>query len=225
MRWLDDLLAITPESWGRRLALVALFAVGLTMTMMGSMFYSMTGPIPYWLIPDIRLAASILTGLAVGLYAAGGGAARRGLALSTAAGVIIAFHLEEATVHWIGPIPGSITGTPVGILGTTGSLLALVAVLLLHVEVESHHLVADLTTRGATADEATALAARLRSAGSRRVLSVAVGVVGLAALVLALSPLFTVEVPGGALALIPGGILLLALAVALGRWVPKASTG
>ena len=221
MRWWDDLLAIPPASLGLRLLYALLLAVGVTMTMMGSMFYRLMGPIPYALIPDVRVAATLLTGLLAGAYAAGGGAHRRGLALWSVVGFVVAFHLEEATVHWIGPIPGSITGTPVGILGTLGSLLALVAVLLLHVEVEAHRLARDLMARGASEAEARGLASRLAAAGAGRVLSVAAGVAGLGALVLAVSPVFGTEAPGGAFALVPGGLLLLGVAVALARWVPR----
>lgn len=223
LQWWDDLLAIPPASMGRRILYAVLVAAGVTMTMMGSIFYANTGPIPYAFIPDVRIAATVLTGLFVGLYAAGGGAHRRGMALWSVVGFVVAFHLEEATVHWIGPIPGSITGTPVGLVGTLGSLLALVAVLLLHVEVEAHRLARDLEKRGAPEHESRALATRLAAAGTGRVLSIAAGVAGLGALVLAVSPVFGTEAPGGAFALIPGGLLLLAVAVAIGRWVPKAA--
>ena len=223
MKWWDDLLAIPSASLARRLGYSALMGVGVTMTLMGSIFYKNTGPIPYSFIPDVRVAAAVLTGLGTGAYAAGGGAHRRGMALWSVVGFVVAFHLEEATVHWIGPLPGSITGTPVGIVGTLGSLLALVAVLLLHVEVEAHRLARDLETRGASQAEARALGSRLRMAGAGRVLSVAAGVAGLGALVVAVSPIFGTDAPGGQFALIPGGILLLVVALVVGRWVPKAA--
>lgn len=221
MKWLDDFRAIPSASLGRRVLYAFLLGVGATMTMMGSIFYENTGPIPYSFIPDVRIAATFLMGFLAGLYAAGGGAGRRGAALWTAVGFAIAFHLEEATVHWIGPLPGSITGTPVGIVGTLGSLLALVAVLLLHVECEAHRLARDVEARGVPQAEARALTTRLASMGTGRVLSIAAGVAGLGALVLAVSPIFGTEAPGGAFALIPGGLLLLGVAVALSRWVPR----
>lgn len=221
MDWLDDLLAIEPASWARRLLYSLLIGVGLTLTMMGSMFYKLSGPIPYGPIPDLRFVLALGTGLATGLWASGGGAHRRSPALWTVVGVVIAFHLEEATVHWIGPIPGSITGTPVGLVGTLGSLLAVVAVLLLHVEVESGRLARDLVKRGAPEEEARAVAARLANAGATRIVSIALGVIGLGAIVLAVSPIFGTETPGGAAALLPGGALLLALAWAASRVTPK----
>lgn len=223
MKWWDDFQAIPSASLGRRVLYALLIGVGVTMTMMGSIFYKNTGPIPYSFIPDVRVAGAFLTGFLAGLYAAGGGASRRGTALWSVVGFVIAFHLEEATVHWIGPLPGSITGTPVGILGTLGSLLALVAVLLLHVECEAHRLARDVEKRGVPQGEARDLSSRLASMGAGRVLSVAAGVAGLGALVLAVSPIFGTEAPGGQLALIPGGLLLLVVAVALSRWVPKGS--
>lgn len=224
MKMLDDLLAITPASWWRRILLSTLIATGVTMTMLGSIFLQNTGPIPYKLIPDLRIALAVGTGLMMGVYAGGGGAHRRGMALWGVLGIVIAFHLEEATVHWIGPIPGSITGTPVGLVGTAGSLLAIAAVLLLHVEVESGRLARDLAQRGAPQEEAGAMAARLSSAGARRIVAILAGVAGLGAIVLAVSPAFGTEAPGGALALVPGGILLLVLAAVLARWVPRASS-
>lgn len=224
MKWWDDLQAIPSGSMGRRVLYAFLVGVGVTMTLMGSIFYRNTGPIPYSFIPDVRVAATFLTGFLAGLYAAGGGASRRGTALWTVVGFVVAFHLEEATVHWIGPLPGSITGTPVGIVGTLGSLLALVAVLLLHVECEAHRLARDVEKRGVPEAEARALTTRLASMGVGRVLSVSAGVAGLGALVLAVSPIFGTDAPGGAFALIPGGLLLLGVAVALSRWVPRGGS-
>ena len=223
MKWLDDFQAIPSDSLARRVLYAFLIGVGATMTMMGSIFYKNFGPIPYSFIPDVRIAATFLTSFLAGLYAAGGGASRRGTALWTVVGFIVAFHFEEATIHWIGPFPGSITGTPVGIVGTLGSLLALAAVLLLHVECEAHRLARDLEKRGLPQAEARGLTTRLASMGLGRILAIAAGVAGLGALVLAASPIFGTEAPGGAFALIPGGLLLLAVAVALSRWVPKPS--
>jgi hypothetical protein len=191
------------------------------MTAFGSIFLERTGPIPLKFFPDIRPVALFGSGLLMGLYASGGGARRRAMALSGVFAYIVGFHLEEATVHWIGPIPGSITGSRVGLLGTGGSLLAIGAVLLLHVEVESQRLMLDLRARGASQEGALALSSGLAGEGTRQVLAVAAGVAGLAALVLALSPLFGESASGGAWVLLVGGVLLLALAVVLGRFVKR----
>lgn len=221
MSWIDKpfeaLASIPPGSLARRFAYAALLGVGLTMTMYGSFFVGSTGPIPFRFIPDVRPVISMATGLLAGLYAAGGGASRRGMALWTTVVFVMAFHLEEATVHWIGPFPGSLTGTRIGILGTAGSLLALGAVLLLHVEVERGRLAADLAKRGADAASATQASARLASVGARRVVGVMLGVAGIGLLVVAGERLFGDNATGGAYILVVGGAMLLALALLLGR--------
>ena len=143
MSYWSDLREIPPGSFSRRAMYSALLAAGVTMTAFGSIFLQKTGPIPLKFFPDIRPVALLGSGLLLGLYASGGGARRRAMALSGVFAYVVGFHLEEATVHWIGPLPGSITGSRVGILGTAGSLLAIAAVLLLHVEVESQRLMLD----------------------------------------------------------------------------------
>jgi hypothetical protein len=220
-RWASELAAIPPESYARRALYGALLAVGVAMTGFGSIFMRRTGPIPYGVLPDLRPVLFLGSGLGLALYASGGGAARRAVALWGVVGYVVAFHLEEATVHWIGPFPGSITGTPVGLLGTGGSILALLGVLLMHVEVESLRLAKDLEERGAARAEARATAARLREAGVRRCLAVAATAAGFGALALAVAPVFGNNAAGGAWVLVPGAALLFVLAVALARGVPR----
>src|SRR5439155_22731221 len=161
MSYWSDLKEIPPASFTRRLLSGALLAAGVTMTAFGSIFIQQTGPIPLKVFPDIRPVLFIGSGLLLGLYASGGGARRRAMALSGVFAYVVGFHLEEATVHWIGPLPGSITGSRVGILGTAGSLLAIAAVLLLHVEVESQRLMLAVRARGASAEGGHALASGL----------------------------------------------------------------
>lgn len=214
MSWVDE---IDPAAMTRRLGLSALLGVGLTMTMFGSFFVGSTGPIPFKLIPDVRPVISMTAGLGAGLWASGGGASRRTIALWTVVAFVLGFHLEEATVHWIGPFPGSITGTRVGILGTAGSLLAIMAVLLIHVDVERGHLARDLAKRGATPDAAADTARRLAAVGVQRVVGLAVGVAGIGLLVVAGEKIMGDQAGGGAYILIVGGAMLLALAPLLGR--------
>lgn len=218
---LDDWRTLPAESLARRLLLVALLAAGITMTAFGSMFLQMTGPLPFKIFPDVRPVLLLGAGLSAGLWAAGGGARRRKAALWTVFGFVVAFHLEEATVHWIGPFPGSITGTRVGLLGTAGSLLALAAVVLLHVEVESVRLKEDLVRRGAGAADAERATSRLARAGLRRVLGVAAGVCGIALLVIAGERLFGDDAAGGEHILLVGGALLLVLGGVLLRLMAR----
>ena len=103
------------------------------------------------------------------------------------------------------------------------ALLAIGAVLLLHVEVESQRLMLDARARGASREGALALASGLASEGARQVLALAAGVAGLAALVLAASPVFGERASGGAWVLLVGGVLLLALALVLKRFARRGS--
>lgn len=221
MKWLDDLEAIPSGSLARRAGLALLLAIGVLMTAAGSIFWGLIGPIPFKIVPDVRPLLLLGSGLFLGLYAAGGGAARRKFALWGVVGYIIAFHLEEATVHWIGPFPGSITGTRVGILGTMGSLLALAAVLLMHIEVEHHKLARELAARGADANATRDMAGALARAGTTRILGVAAGTAGIGVLVRAGEALFGNQASGGVYILFVGAALLLVLAFVLVRFVPK----
>lgn len=215
---------IPDGSLGRRVLLAFTFALGLTLTAMGSMFWGFTAPIPWKIIPDLRIFVLMTSGMTMGLVAAGGGVSRRRPALWLALGMIIGFHLEEASVHWIGPFPGSITGTRVGILGTAGSLLALLSLLLLHVEVESARLRSDLTRRGAAPDAAERLRAGVQALGRRRLVGIAVGIAAFAVLVRAGEALFGNTARGGAWVLLAGAALLGALAWFLLRLAkPKAT--
>jgi hypothetical protein len=153
-----------------------------------------------------------------------GGASQRRPALWTTVVVIVLLHLEEATVHWIGPYPGSITGTRVGILGTSGSLLALLAVLLLHVEVEATRLFRDLLQRGGDADAAEAARAGLVAQGTRRLLGLAAGVAALGLVARAGEAILGNDAKGGGYILLIGAALLLGLAFVLLRIVkPRAA--
>lgn len=221
MKWLDDLEALPPGTLARRAGLAFLLGIGITMTAAGSMFWSAIGPIPLRVIPDIRPLVTMGSGLFLGLYAAGGGASRRKLALWGVIGYVIGFHLEEATVHWIGPFPGSITGTRVGILGTLGSLLALACVLLMHVEVEHAKLGRDLASRGATPADASGATDALRRLGATRVMGVTAGVAGIGALVRVGEAIFGNDAGGGTYVLFIGAALLIGLGVVLARIVPK----
>lgn len=221
MKWLDDLEALPPGTLARRALLVFLLAVGVTMTAAGSIFWNYTGPIPFRFIPDLRPVVTMASGIFLGVYAAGGGAHRRKLALWGVVGYVVGFHLEEASVHWIGPFPGSITGTRVGIVGTLGSLLALACVLLLHIEVEHAKLERDLLSRGAAPDDARTASTSLQRLGTTRILGVAAGVAGIGALVRVGEALFGNNASGGTYILFVGAALLLVMGVVLMRFVPK----
>lgn len=222
MRWLRDLEALPAGTLGRRAGLAFALALGVTLTAMGSMFWSLVGPIPFRFLPDVRPVLTFGSGLLLGLYAAGGGAHRRKLALWGVVGYVVAFHLEEASVHWIAPFPGSITGTRVGIVGTLGSLLALASVLLLHIEVEHQRLARDLVARGAEEAGARKAATSLRAAGAARVLALAGAAAGVGALVRVGEVVLGNDAPGGVYALLLGAALLLACALLLVRTLPRA---
>ncbi|HUR68983.1 MAG TPA: hypothetical protein VM370_07025 [Candidatus Thermoplasmatota archaeon] len=221
MKWLDEMAAIPSASLGRRLGYAVLLAVGVLMTAVGSMFWGVIGPIPLKFFPDIRPVILLGSGLFLGLYAAGGGAARRKFALWGVIGYVIGFHLEEATVHWIGPFPGSITGTRVGFVGTLGSLAALAAVLLLHVEVEHVKLQHDLASRGAEPTSAAEASVALAGQGRARILGVAAGVAGMGVVVRMGEAILGNSASGGVYILFVGAALLLGLAFVLLRFVPK----
>jgi hypothetical protein len=229
---LDALRSLPPGSLGRRALYALLVAVGVTMTGYGSIFLRNTSMIPYKLIPDLRGALLFTGGLTLGLYAAYGPSKHRTWALWGVLAFVIGFHLEEAEVHWIGPYPGSITGTPVGVLGTAGSLAALVGVLLLHVEVESARLANDLDRRGAagaTSDGADgrrplsgreaglAVAAGLRQEGARRVLAVVAVAAGLGLVAVVAERIVGHSATGGVYVLLLGSAILFGLAFALVR--------
>ena len=223
MKWLEDLEQLPPGSLARRAGLAVLLAIGVTMTGAGNLyFWQAMGPIPFRFIPDVRPVVTMLSGLLLGIYAAGGGAHRRKLALWGVIGYVIGFHLEEATIHWIGPFPGSITGTRVGIVGTLGSLVALASVLLLHVEVEHARLARQLAPRGADEAQAWHAGEALRRVGSSRVIAIAAGAAAIGALVRVGEAVFGNNASGGTWVLFLGAALLIALAVVLARAVPIA---
>lgn len=221
MKLLDEMREMPPGSFARRLGYAALLGIGLTMTAFGSIFLANTGAIPFRIFPDVRPVITMGTGLLTGLYGAFGGAGNRKLALWTAVTFTLAFHLEEATVHWIGPFPGSITGTRVGWLGTAGTLVSLASVLIMHVEVEHARLASDLRRRGADADDAWGAASVLARVGAVRVVGVAAGVAGLAVLVRAAELPLGDSATGGVYILFVGAALLLVLALVLVRFVPR----
>lgn len=221
MSWLDELDALPPGTIAKRAGLALMLAIGVLLTAMGSIFWALIGPLPFRFLPDLRPILLLGSGLFLGLYAAGGGAMRRKLALWGVVGYVLGFHLEEATVHWIGPFPGSITGTRVGILGTLGSLLALAAVLLLHVEVEHARLERDLASRGAEAGGARNAAGVLARVGATRILGVAAGVAGIAVLVRIGEAIIGNDASGGTYILFVGAAVLLTLGVVLARFVPR----
>lgn len=206
-----------PGSVARRFGYACLVALGVALTGYGSIFVQGTPMIPYGLIPDLRGAILLGSGLGFGLYAAYGPSSHRTWALWSVVAFVIGFHLEEATVHWIGPYPGSITGIRVGILGTLGSLLALAGVALLHVDVESGRLAHDLDRRGAGRAQGSSVASRLRSEGARRVLALAAGVAALGALALVAEKALGNTGTGGVYILVIGAALLFGLAFALVR--------
>lgn len=222
-RTIDDIAHIPPGSLARRIGIALLLGIGFTMTAFGSIFLQNTGPIPFRIIPDIRPVLTMTTGILAGLWAAGGGAGRRKFALWTAITYVLAFHLEEATVHWIGPFPGSITGTRAGWLGTAGSLLALASVLLMHVEVEHARLGRDLERRGAGSADARGAAGALARAGSGRIFGILAGVAGIGVLVRGVEAATGEDASGGVYVLFLGGGLLLVLALILVRMVPRNS--
>lgn len=218
--WLDRKMdafdRLPPGTIARRLGYAFLVALGITLTGYGSFVFStFSAPIPYGVIPDLRGAALLLSGLFLGAYAAYGDAGHRRWALWGVLAFVIGFHLEEALVHWIGPYPGSITGSSVGILGTAGSILALAGVALLHVEVESARLAGDLQTRGADREQSLSLVGSLRGEGSRRVWALSLGVAALGGLALVSSKAFGNDGKGGEYILVLGAGLLAALAVML----------
>lgn len=222
MKFLDDLDALPEGALARRGGLAALLALGVLFTAMGSLFWSqLGGPIPFRFIPDVRPVILLGSGLFLGIYAAGGGAHRRKLALWGVVGYILAFHLEEATVHWIAPYPGSITGTRVGFLGMLGSLMALAAVLLLHLEVEHARLGRELAARGADEASARGTASTLARVGASRIMGLVAGVAALAVLVRAGEAVIGNDASGGVYVLFVGAALLLVLAFVLVRAVPK----
>jgi len=191
-------------------------ALGITLTGYGSFVFStFSAPIPYGVIPDLRGAVLLVSGFFLGAYAAYGDASHRRWALWGVLAFVIGFHLEEALVHWIGPYPGSITGSSVGVLGTSGSLLALAGVALLHVEVESARLAGDLQSRGADREQSLGLVASLRGEGARRVWALSLGVAALGALALFASKAFGTDGKGGEYILALGAALLGVLAIML----------
>lgn len=223
MKWLDDLEALPPGTLARRALLATALAFGVLFTAMGSMFWSAIGPIPFRIVPDVRPLLLLGSGMFLGTYAAGGGAVRRKFALWGVIGYVLGFHLEEATVHWIGPFPGSITGTRIGILGTLGSLLALGAVLLMHVEVEHARLERELVVRGAEANDARSATSALRRVGTSRILGIAAGVAAIGIVVRAGEAILGNTAQGGVYILFIGAAVLTGLAVFLVRAVPKRS--
>lgn len=212
--------AFEPDALARRSLYALMLAAGVFMMAFGSYLFSMIPPIPLKYIPDLRLAFLLGSSVAMGIAMAWGGASRRAFALYGVVGYVLAFHLEEATIHWIGPVPGSITGTRVGLLGTAGSILALAAVLLMHVDVESARLRRDAIARGAPDEAAGALAARLASAGRRRIAGVSAAVAAFGLFLFVAEKGFGDTAKGGGYILLVGGALLLALALYLLKLVP-----
>lgn len=213
-----------PASISRRVLYAFLIGVGITMTAFGSLLFTqMIGPIPLKWWPDIRPVLTMGYGLLLGLQGGWGSAKRRRVMLYGVLLIVVLFHLEEATVHWIGPFPGSITGTRVGLLGTAGSLIAILGVLLMHVEVESERLRQDAVERGSQRQGAAALVEGLRRQGNARMTSMTLGIAGIGLLVFVGEKLFGNEATGGSWVLLVGGGILLLLAYLFTRWTRDAT--
>jgi len=186
--------------------------------MMGlaSFFAQFIPPIPYGFLPDARPVALFVAGAGPVLMAAWGSTTRRKMALLSLVGWTLLFHFPEATIHWIGPYPGSITGARVGIVSMLGTLLAFAALLLMHVEVEAHRLALDLDKRGATTPGHTATGPMLADA-RRRIVGLGLGVAALVLLVRGGEIVIGNDAAGGGYILLVGGALLLGLAYVLRR--------
>lgn len=220
---LDAWSRIPPGSLARRFGYAGLLIVGLLMSAYASYLFTLIPPISIKFFPDARLLALLVSGAFISLQAMGGSARRRALALYGAIGWVIVFHLEEATIHWIGPVPGSITGTRVGPIGTAGSLLMLASVVLMHIEVERVRLRNDVTDRGATQRGADEMSEALAGEGRRQVWGMTFAVAAVGLLVFAAEKVIGDSASGGGYTLIVGGGGLLLMALYLMRLVPGAS--
>lgn len=223
---LEAMLSVPPGSVARRFGYVGLLTVGIFMTAFGSYVFNQIPPIPLKFIPDLRIAFLLVSSLLIGLQAMGGSARRRAWALWGVIGYVLAFHLEEATVHWIGfgAITGSITGTRVGLIGTAGSILAILAVVLMHVEVERCHLRRDVLARGVAPASADALTEGLSGEGRRQAFGIAAGVAAMAVFLFIAEKPFGESGTGGSWVLLAGGGMMLAGALYLLRMLPGTSS-
>lgn len=219
-RRVEAIQSLPAGSIARRFGYVALLTVGILVSAYSSYLFNLIPPISLKWWPDARPLFLILTSFLLGLQAMGGSAKRRAWALYGVIGYVMLFHLEEATVHWIAPVPGSITGTRVGPIGTAGSLAALLAIVLMHIEVERCRLRKDVTDRGASPDAADALANGLSAEGRRQAVGIAAGCAGLGLLVFVAEKIIGDGGTGGSYTLLVGGALLLVLALFLLRMVP-----
>lgn len=220
-RHLQGIVDVPEGSLGRRAFYAFLLVAGIVTSALGSYLFSLVPPISYKLIPDLRIAALVLTGAFFGFQAAFGGHRARALALWGTVGYVILFHLEEATIHWIGPVPGSITGTRVGLVGTAGSLLSLVAILLLHVEDEAARLRRDLRRRGADPVDIESTVAALARDGRRTCVGIGAATGAFGIFIFVAEKVVGDSATGGSWVLLLGGALLLVLALYLMRLLPS----
>lgn len=219
-RRLEALGNIPPGSMARRFGYMGLLTVGILMTAYASYLFQLIPPIGLKWFPDARLLFLLLSCLFIGVQAMGGSHKRRAMALYGVIGYVIAFHLEEATIHWIGPVPGSITGTRVGLVGTAGSLLALLSIVLMHIEVERCKLRVDVLQRGASPDKADALSNGLAAEGRRQALGFAAAVAGFGLFIFIAEKIVGDGATGGSWTLIVAGAGLLMAAIYLLRLMP-----
>lgn len=230
MSFLDPQISKLPaDSLPRRLGYAAMLTVGILATAYTSYLFNLVPIIPMKVFPDARLFFLLVSSAFLSFQAMGGSARRRAIALWGVLGYVIAFHLEEATVHWIGAgsgtniLSGSITGTRVGIPGMLGSILAVTAIILMHIESERCRLREDAIRRGAKEAGADALADGLAREGRRQTLGIAAAVSGFTIFLFIAEKPFGNSAAGGSWVLLVGGGVLIALALFLLRMMPGAA--
>ncbi len=159
----------------RRIGLVAIAGVGLTVTMLFSLFAMQAGPIPLKWFPDARPLLMFGTTMLVGVYASFGSSSRRSHFLYYVVAIVVLFHLDEATIHWLFGWDGPIGNTRIDIIRTPASIVAVATALLLQAD---HHAITtarDLAARGIDPAEAGQAATALYAGAQRRVVSLAAG--------------------------------------------------
>ncbi len=199
------------HAW-RRVGLVAIAGVGLTLTMLFSLFAMQSGPIPIKWWPDIRPVLMIGTTTLVGLYASFGGSGRRSHFLYYCVSVIVIFHLDQATIHWVFPWSGPIGDTRVSLVRTAGSIAAIAAALLIQAD---HHAVTtgrDLVARGVSRKLASSAIDAIYAGARSRVLGLAVGAGGIAVAIRILEIVFGNASFNAWVGVVIGGIVLAGLA-------------
>jgi len=160
---------VPPASFARRLWLSLLVGGGVFLAVSQSLFYQMTIPIPYKLIPDLRPVLLVGSPFLLGVWASWGSAVRRVVLLWFTLLLVFASAIDLASIQWVITLETPLAGDRIGFLRVAGMTAAIAGCLLLHADTAAVELRHALLLRGAVRADADKAHALLWGGALRRV--------------------------------------------------------